>query len=209
MWLWVKSFGLAPSSARHFLTTSWESLGQVIQALWASDFSSTKWGDNICFKRVVLRNNWNDVIHSCTWTRICLINVSSRSLLPPFSFLSLSPPCLPTPSYLFPALPTPRKIAAGLVWETNTSARPLLFACRSIVHSSRAASNSFCLTCLLGPWPLALEGSGCFCNSYLRAYHYCVIFWHLQVTLSPPEEALGSRTASLAIQHSRSPDQTV
>ena len=61
--------------------------------------------------------------------------------------------CLSTSSYLFPAVPTQRKRAAGLVWETNTHTRPLLFTCRPMVYILCANSDSFCLTCVR---PLAM-----------------------------------------------------
>lgn len=82
-----------------------------------------------------------------------MINVSPPSLWPLRSFLSLHLLCLFIPSYLIPAFPTQRKRAAGLVWETNTHTRPLLFTCRPVVHILCAVSDSFCLICVR---PLAM-----------------------------------------------------
>ena len=82
-----------------------------------------------------------------------MTNVSPRvyGLSAPFFHFHLL--CLSIPSYLIPVFPTQRKRAAGLVWETNTHTRPLLFTCRPVVHILCAVSDSSCLICVR---PLAM-----------------------------------------------------
>ena len=120
--------------------------------------------------------------------------VSTASLLLSFTFT-----CFASPSLLTSFLPSLHRGKEQQAWCARPTHIP--GPCCSLADpwsTFYVLSQIFLAWSVSGPWPCSWA-FWTLLQLHLSFYHYCVILRHLQVALSPMEEALGSRTASITL----------